>query len=542
MAKTACSQALQSAVSLAKVRLIFWGNSWHLDYRAKSFHNGSSLMSLSRYLAFDLGAESGRAVLGNLQDGRLSIHVVHRFPNGPVSLAGNLHWDVGTIFAEIKKGLAAAARVVPDIESVAVDTWGVDFGFMNAEGHLLGAPYCYRDVRHLRAMKAFLNLVPPDRLYRRTGLQLLPFNTLFQLYAHVLEKSDELRAASRILFMPGLLTFLLSGTPANDATIASTSQLAEPDGTGWCEDLFAVLGLPVGLMGTLIPPGTTVGRLHPSLRSETGCPDLLVTAAAGHDTASAVAAVPAEGEDWAYLSSGTWSLLGLDIERPIITAASRGFNFTNERGLDGRIRFLKNISGLWLLQRCRHRWCEAEPLSYEMIWAQAAAAPAFRSFIDPEAPEFLNPPDMPAAIREFCRRTGQDVPDSPAEISRCALESLALKYRSVLEELREASGRPIRRIHVIGGGSQNELLNAFTAAATGLPVLAGPVEATAIGNILVQALAQGRVRSPEEIRAIVARSFARRIFEPGLETGWDDAYDRFRKILGTADREEIHES
>jgi len=498
-------------------------------------------MSISRYLAFDLGAGSGRAVLGSLQDGRLSIHEVHRFPNGPIMIDESFHWDVGTMLAEIKRGLAAAARAVPDINSIAVDSWGVDFGFVNAEGRLLGAPFCYRDARHLPAMKAFLKIVPADRLYRRTGLQLLPFNTLFQLYAHILEKSDDLRSASRILFMPGLLTFLLSGTPANDATIASTSQLAEPDGSGWCEDLFAALGLPVGLMGPLVPPGTTIGRLLPSLRSETGCPDLSVIAATGHDTASAVAAVPAEGEDWAYLSSGTWSLLGLEIDRPIITENSRRFNFTNERGLNGRIRFLKNISGLWLLQQCRRRWSEAGPLSYETMWAQAAAAPAFRSLIDPDAPEFLNPPDMPAAIREFCRRTEQDVPVSPAEISRCALESLAMKYRAVLEELRETSGRPIRRIHVIGGGCQNELLNTFAAAATGLPVVAGPVEATAIGNILVQALAQGRVRSPEEIRLIVARSFDRRVYEPSPDPGWDDAYGRFLKIVKRTDREEIHE-
>jgi rhamnulokinase len=499
-------------------------------------------MNTSQYLAFDIGAGSGRAVLGGLRDGRLTIREVHRFPNAPVTVAGHLHWDVGALFAEIKKGLAAAARAVPDLDSAAVDTWGVDFGFVDAEGALLGAPLCYRDARHLPAMKAFLKIVPPDRLYRRTGLQMLPFNSIFQLYGHVLDHSPELLSAARILFMPGLLTFLMTGTGANDATIASTSQLTEPDGSGWCEDLFAALGLPAGLMGPLVPPGTPIGPLQPSLRVETGCPNLLVTAAAGHDTASAVAAVPAEGDDWAYLSSGTWSLLGLEVEQPIITAASRRHNFTNERGLGGRIRFLKNISGLWLLQQCRRRWSETAPVTFEQMWAEAAAAPAFRSFVDPDAPEFLNPPDMPAAIREFCRRTGQAVPGSRAEISRCALESLALKYRFVLEELREASGRPIRRLHVIGGGSQNELLNTFTAAATGLPVLAGPVEATAIGNILVQALAGGRVRSPEEMRAIVARSFERRVYEPGLDPGWDDARARFQKIIESTEREDTHES
>jgi rhamnulokinase len=487
-------------------------------------------MSFSHYLAFDLGAESGRSVLGSLQDGRVSIREIHRFPNIPAPIAGGLRWNVAALFEEIKKGLALAARSVSKIESVAVDTWGVDFGLFGADGGLLGSPFCYRDARHLPAMKAFLKIISPGRLYRRTGLQLLPFNSLFQLYAHVLANSSELPSAARLLFMPGLFTYLLSGVQANDTTIASTSQLADPTGAGWCEDLLATLGVPVGIMGHSVPPGTTIGRLSPAVRGETGCPEISVTATAGHDTASAVAAVPAEGEDWAYLSSGTWSLLGIETESPIITAASRRFNFTNERGLAGRTRFLKNISGLWLLQQCRRRWSEAHPLTYERMWAEASAAPPFRSFIDPDSPEFLNPPDMPSAIQEFCRRTGQPVPESPSEISRCALESLALKYRAVLDELRAATTRPIRRIFVIGGGSQNGLLNAFTAAATGLPVIAGPVEATAIGNILVQASARGRVRSPEEIRAIVARSFALQRFNPEHRTAWDIAYDIFRKI------------
>lgn len=487
-------------------------------------------MSLSHHLAFDLGAENGRAVLGILEGDRLSIREIHRFANVPVLQDGVLRWNVEMILREMKHGLTKAARSVSQIDSAAVDSWGVDFGLLDARKNLLAPPMCYRDARHVRAMNAFLKNMPADRLYRRTGLQLLPFNSLFQL--HGLAGSPELRAAARLLFIPGLMTFLLSGIRANDETIASTSQLADPHRTGWCEDILAALGLSTGLMGPMVPPGSKVGRVSPFVRAETNCSNILMIATAGHDTASAVAAVPAEGDDWAYLSSGTWSLLGLEIPRPIITPDSERFNFTNERGLAGRIRFLKNISGLWLIQQCRRRWLESDPaLTYDRIFAQAETAPAFRSLIDPDDPDFLNPADMPSAVRNFCRKTGQPAPESPAEISRCILESLALKYRLVLDQLRETTGRPIRRLHIIGGGSQNTLLNSFTAAATHLPVFAGPVEATSIGNILVQATALGRVKNPEEIRAIVARSFPVRKYEPLISKDWDDAYKAFVKIV-----------
>jgi len=502
-----------------------------LDYLQDSLQNEASPMNLRHYLAFDLGAESGRAVLGSLQDGRISIREIHRFPNIPTSIAGSLRWNVQALFEEMKKGLALAARSGPDIESVGVDTWGVDFGLFGADGRLLESPFCYRDARHLPAMNAFLKIISSERLYQLTGLQRLPFNSLFQLYAHVLADSSALPAAARLLFMPGLFTYFLSGEQANDSTIASTSQLVDPSDGEWSQELFTALGVPIEIMGRSVPPGTTIGRLNSAVRNETGCPEFLVTATAGHDTASAVAAVPTEGEDWAFLSSGTWSLLGIETERPIITTASQRFNFTNERGPAGRIRFLKNISGLWILQQCRRRWNEVRLRSYDQLWSEAAASPPFRCLIDPDSSEFLNPPDMPSSIQEFCRRTGQPIPESPAEMTRCALESLALKYRSVLDELGMVTTRPIRRIHVIGGGSQNRLLNSFTAGATGLPVIAGPVEATAIGNILIQASAHGRVRSPEEIRAIVARSFTLQRFEPEHRTAWNEAYDRFRKII-----------
>ncbi len=493
-------------------------------------------MSPSNYLAFDLGAESGRAVLGTLEKGLLSTREIHRFPHAPVSLAGRLRWDIDLLLLEIKKGLGLAALAASKIESAAVDTWGVDFGLLDAEGTLIAPPICYRDAAHVKAMGSFLNIIPRQRLYRRTGLQLLPFNSIFQL--HGLAGSAELRAATRLLFMPGLLTYLLSGVRANDETIASTSQLVDPFKSGWCEDLLGALGLPAGLFGPMVPPGAKIGRISADVARETGCPEIPLTAVAGHDTASAVAAVPASGDDWAYLSSGTWSLLGLETERPIITEDSERFNFTNERGLGGKTRFLKNISGFWLVQQCRRRWLESDPdLTYDRLWAEAEAAPPLRSFIDPDDPIFLNPPDMLSEIKRFCHKTIQPVPESPAEITRCILESLALKYRYVLEQLREASGRPVRRIHVIGGGSRNALLNSFTAAATHLPVLAGPVEATAVGNMLVQAMARGKVQNPEEIRAIVARSFEVRKFEPKVSRTWDKAYEAFVKIIEAKGKE-----
>ncbi|MBN1939172.1 MAG: rhamnulokinase [Candidatus Aminicenantes bacterium] len=487
-------------------------------------------MSSSNYLAFDLGAESGRAVLGTLEKGLLSIREIHRFPNAPVQADGRLRWDVGSLVLEVKKGLGLAALAAASIESAAVDTWGVDFGLLDAEGKLIAPPVSYRDDLHVESMVSFLKIIPRKRLYQRTGLQLLPFNSIFQLRG--LAGTSELRAAARLLFMPGLLTYLLSGVKANDETIASTSQLAEPLKSGWCEDLLAALNLPARLLGPVVLPGAKIGHLSASVARECGCPQIPLTAVAGHDTASAVAAVPASGDAWAYISSGTWSLFGIETDRPVITEESERFNFTNERGLGGTTRFLKNINGFWLVQQCLRRWLEDDPgLTYDRLWAEAEAAPALRSLIDPDDPAFLNPPDMIAEIKRFCHRSIQPVPETRGEIARCILESLALKYRYVLEQLREASGKSVRKIHVIGGGSRNALLNAFTAAATHLPVSAGPVEATAVGNILVQAMARGRLQNPEEIRAVVARSFEVRTFEPKVSKAWDKAYDAFFNLV-----------
>ncbi len=488
-------------------------------------------MTERNFLAFDLGAESGRAIVGTLADGRVTLREVHRFPNEPVSLFGRLHWNVHSLFEEIQKGLAACASAGGLIESIAVDSWGVDFGLLAADSSLLGLPYAYRDARNIPAMERYLARVPRERIYERTGIQFLPFNSLFQLQALADENPELLRAADRLLFMPDLMTYFLSGVKINEATIASTSQMIDPFTRDWSEEILSTLQIPPGLLRRPVEPGRVVGRLLPGPAKDSGLAEVPVTATAGHDTAAAVAAVPAEGKNWAYISSGTWSLVGLESPTPIITSRTLALNFTNESGLAGTTRFLKNVTGLWLVQGCRRKWNAESPIGYDDLKRLAEDAPPFEAFVDPDAPEFRNPDDMPAAIRGFCLRTGQNPPQTPGAVARCALESLALKYRLVLDELREVSPAPIEKIHIIGGGSRNWVLNRFTADATGLPVVAGPVEATALGNILGQALALGLVHTLDEMRRLVIASVRLENYEPRGGSAWDAAYERFREIL-----------
>lgn len=483
-------------------------------------------------LAFDLGAESGRAVLGALEGDRLTVHEVRRFPNTPLSLAGHIHWNVYALFDEMKGAMRdAAAAIGGRPAGVGVDTWGVDFGLLAKDGSLLGLPFCYRDHRNAGAMEDYFKLVPPEALYEATGIQFMPFNTLFQIYAMVRERSPLLDAAHDLLFMPDLFNYLLTGKKAAESTIASTSQMIDPRTGAWIPGLFQAMGLSKAILQPVIAPGTVLGPLAAEVVSATGYRDVPAVATAGHDTAAAVAAVPAEGEDWAYISSGTWSLVGVETRSPIITPRSLVSNFTNEGGLGGTFRFLKNVTGLWLVQGCRKAWLADGPVSYEELAAAAADAPPFAALVDPDDPAFLNPPDMPEAVAAYCRRTGQGPPRSRAALIRCLLESLALKYRLVIEELGAIRERPLSKVHVIGGGSRNALLCRFTADATGLPVLAGPAEATAAGNILVQAMALGRLASPAEIRSVVRRSFGLESYEPSGNAEWDRAYARFRELI-----------
>ncbi len=424
---------------------------------------------------------------------------------------------------------ACAAEGLP-VESLAVDTWGVDFGLLAADGSLLGLPFAYREPRNIGAMERFFSLVPRERLYERTGIQFLPFNSVFQLQALRENNPALLGAADRFLMMPDLFTYFLSGAKINEATIASTSQLIDPRIKNWATDLIDALGIRASLFSPPLEPGRVVGTLLPGPAKETGLPQIPVVAAASHDTASAVAAVPAIGRDWAYISSGTWSLVGVETTAPIITAETQRQNFTNEGGIGGTIRFLKNVTGLWLIQQCRNKWNAERPLSYEDMRVMAESAAPFGSFIDPDAPEFANPEDMPAAIRDYCLKTGQTPPPTPAAVTRCAIESLALRYRQVLDELRRLSPRPIETLHVIGGGSRHVTLCQSTADAAKIPVVAGPAEATALGNIMGQAIALGHAGSIEELRAAAAGTFPLIRYEPHDTAAWDRAYERFAAV------------
>jgi rhamnulokinase len=488
------------------------------------------------YLAFDLGAESGRAILGTLgDDGRLRTRELHRFRNGPVETLGRLHWDVLGLWREILQGLrACSAAGCPSPRSVGVDTWGVDFGLLDERGGLLGTPMAYRDRRFPPAMESFLASFPRERLYELTGIQFLPFNSVFQLHALAREDGPALRQAASLLFMPDLFHAFLAGVRKTEATIASTTQMVNPRTGAWEPEIVRALGIRPEILPEIVPPGTVLGPLDPGVRAQTGFGPVPVVAVATHDTASAVAAVPAEGDDFAYLSSGTWSLLGIESREPVITEASREANLTNEGGIGGTFRVLRNLMGLWILQECRRAWSLDRAWSYAELAAAAEGAPPFRGFIDPDRPEFLHPGDMSAAVEGFLRATGQPVPGDAGGVTRCILESLALSYRHALESLRKATGRAIRRLHVIGGGSQNDLLCRFTANAAGIPVLAGPAEATAMGNLLVQAMASGAIGCLRELRAVVRASFPVKTYDPVQTDAWDAAYGRFLGLVQRA--------
>jgi rhamnulokinase len=383
-------------------------------------------------------------------------------------------------------------------------------------------------------MEEVFRTIPRCRMYELTGIQFLPINTVFQLYAMVQDHSPQLEHARDLLFIPDLFNYFLTGRRTSDSTFATTSQLLNPHSQSWEVEIFRKLGLPASLMQEIVGPGTVLGELTGELEEHTGLGPVPVVAVATHDTASAVAAVPTWGEDFAYISSGTWSLVGIELPEPIINEGARECNFTNEGGVGNRVRFLKNGMGLWLLQECRKAWARGRQYSYEQLVREAEEAPAFQSLIDPDCLDFLCPADMPGAIADFCSRTGQPVPESPGQFVRCVLESLALAYRRTLEQLRTITGRRIERVHVIGGGAQNELLCRFTAQAAGVPVYAGPSEATAVGNLLMQAMALGRISSLEELRRIVRDSFELALYEPQESSEWQGAFEEFRGLCEEA--------
>jgi len=472
-------------------------------------------------LAFDLGAESGRAMLGRFDGERLAIEEKHRFPNRPVPAADGLHWDARGLFEEMKKGLAAAG---PKLASIGVDTWGVDYGLVGRSGALLENPFHYRDARTDGVMEKLFEVVPREEVFAATGIQFMQLNTLYQLYATRLARPRVLEQAHTLLMMPDLFHYWFTGRAAGEYTIATTTQFYDPRAGGWAREMLARLGLPDRILPEIVPPGTRLGMLAAPVAAEAGVEPMAVVTPAAHDTGSAVAAAPAEGPDWAFLSSGTWSLLGAEVSQPIINDLTLAANFTNEGGAWGTIRLLKNISGMWLLEECRRHWAlEGPSPGYAELCAGALAAKSFAAVLDPDDPSFLSPGEMPSKIAAYCRRTGQTSPQGRGQTARVIFESLALKYRSVLRMLEGILERRIRVLHIVGGGSRNAVLCQFTADATGLPVVAGPEEATAIGNVLLQMMALGHIHTPAEARELVRRSFQPRLYQPGPPGPWDAA-------------------
>ena len=474
-------------------------------------------MAEKAYLAIDMGASSGRHLVGRFDGRRLRLEEVHRFENGPVDLGGRQYWDLPGLWSRVRQGLTAAAAAAGGdaIVSVGVDTWGVDFGLLGRNDELLGNPYHYRDGRTNGILERAFSIVPREEIFRHTGLQFMQFNTLYQLLAMKLGKSPLLDVAETLLLMPDLMHWLLTGVKCNEMTEASTSQFYNPVKCGWAAELLEKFGLPTHILGRIVQPGTKIGPLRGVLAAETGLRAQVVLPGT-HDTASAVMAVPShskpgERPDWCYISLGTWALMGIESPAPVINDLVLQRNFTNEGGVGNTIRLLKNITGLWLVQECRRVWGQrARALTWEDLNRLAAAAEPLVSFINPDAADFLAPENMPRAIADFCAKTGQTVPQDEGAVLRCALDSIAMKFRHVLGMCEELALGRIATIHIVGGGTQNRLLCQAAADASGRSVVAGPVEATAIGNIMVQAVADGAVASIAEAREVVRQQLRRR--------------------------------
>jgi len=483
------------------------------------------------FVALDLGAESGRAMLAAFDGRTLRLEEVHRFPNGGVRVLDSLHWNPLRLFADIKHGLEACAQKAGRaVSGLGLDTWGVDFALLGRDDELLGNPFHYRDRRTLGMMEKAFERVPPEEIFERTGIQFMPINSLYMLLS--MAGTPALEAASTFLMIPDLFNFWLSGRKACEFTDATTTQLYDQRAGDWARSVIEKLGLPRHIFLPVTQPGTVLGPLLPTVAEEVGLDSVPVIAPACHDSGSAVAAVPARNKNAAYISSGTWSIVGVEVNAPIITPQSLKFNFTNEGGVSGTVRFLKNVMGLWIVQECRRVWAQAgEELTYAELTALAERAVPFVSLVDPDDEAFLRPGNMPARLRDFCARTGQPVPEEKGALLRCIFDSLALKYRVAIERIEAMLGRRLEVIHVVGGGSQNRLLCQLTADAAGRPVIAGPVEATAIGNAVVQAMALGHLGSLAEAREVIQYSFELITYEPRPAAAWEEAYARFVKLL-----------
>ncbi len=486
-------------------------------------------MREQHFIACDLGAGSGRVVLATLREGRLTLDDVHRFKSAAVKRGGTLRWDIAQIFEELKTGLRKIAASGKRAASVSVDSWGVDYVLFRGEGQPLDQPYHYRDTRTDAPYAAAMKDPGQEPIFRETGIQFMPINTLYQLLAEQEQNRSALESADAFLNIADYLNFRLCGVAKAEESLASTTQLYNPNTRGWSEELVARFDFPRRIFPEIVPPGTPLGPLLPAFAVEVG--SLEVVATCSHDTGAAVAAVPAVGEDWAFLSSGTWSLLGIELPAPLINAEVRARNFTNEAGFGGTTRFLKNIVGLWLLQESQRAWKEQGlHLDYPELSRQAAGCEPFRSLIDPRDPRFGRPDAMPEKIAAFCRETDQPVPETPGRFTRCIYESLAFLYADTLAEAERLTSRRVARLHVMGGGSNSALLNQLTADATGRAVLAGPVEATAAGNALIQAIALGRLASIADARRVVRDSFPILQFQPRRSAAWQAGAERFARF------------
>ena len=490
-------------------------------------------MAKNIFLAIDLGAESGRAVIGILDDKKLELKEIHRFPTKMISMNDHFYWNIYRFYEEIINGLqkcTSKENLIP--ESIGIDTWGVDFGIINKDHTLNRIPYAYRDPQSAKAKDDFLaNKMTPEKIYQLTGISIQPFNSVYHLYSLIKNKDRVLDNAHKLLFIPDLLNFFLSGELKTEFSFATTTQLYNPNKGNWDKEVLETLNIDMELMPAILKPGSKMGMLKEEIARDLGIKSIPVVSVCSHDTGSAIVAVPAEGNDWAYISSGTWSLMGIEIEKPIISDLSFKYNFTNEGGAEGTFRFLKNIMGLWLLQQCRNSWIKTGyNASYSELVESAESAHPFKIYIDVDYEGFYNPEDMPSAIDEYCKLTGQESPSTVGEYTRTIIEGLAFKYRRVLEQLKETSSRKIRKIHIIGGGTQNKMLCQFTSNITDLQVIAGPSEGTAAGNLLMQGRAAGVFESLEEMREVVRNSIELERYKPKDVKEWEEAYQNYTDI------------
>lgn len=484
-----------------------------------------------RVLAFDFGASSGRAIIGCFDGDKITLEEVHRFSNDPVSVGGTVYWDVLRLFYEIKQGIIKA-KIAGGFDSIGIDTWGVDFGLIDSEGKLMENPVHYRDARTVGLVDEAFKTMPKEKLYGITGIQFMELNTLFQLISLKKYRPWMLERADKMLFMPDLFGYMLTGKMCAEYSIASTSQLIDLDKRTWSKEILDAFGIKESVFAPLVQPGTVLGELSKEICEECGVDPVPVISVCGHDTQSAITSVPCEDGDFAFLSSGTWSLFGTELDKPIVNETSMNINITNEGGFDGSTGFLKNIIGLWLIQESRRQWKrEGKEYSYADLEKLALAAEPFKCFIDPDAPEFVPHGNIPERVREFCRKTGQYVPETVGEIMRCIYESLAMKYRLTFEKLRECTERDYPVIHVIGGGTKDGLLCQMTANSCGRTVKAGPIEATVMGNVAVQLMSNGSVENIGQARKIVAESSELKTFEPKDTDKWAGAYEDFLKII-----------